>query len=470
MVELPSFSFALVIATYGAVFIAFIYQLILYLHSRNVVLRNYNFYLGWIFLYLNYRLFNEAHGGTLYRILLTSDFVFFPDEWMQMIGFMLYIRFLSLALELKKEKAPFSYLFAKFSSPIIISYLILHAVFYSFGYYYVCNVLYIIIRVYLLTFGILGLLYALKSKSSTFLYYLSAGAVSIILFGAFSLYVSLAYDRSAQLLISAFGYINLGFLFEIIFFSAAMAVNFQNEIKEKKRALSKVLEQKLEIQAKEIEKIEAVFKSRETERNRIAQDLHDDLGGTLTSIRLYSELIVEVMKNDPQQAEQLLVHVMNNTNEVVENMGDIIWAINLSKLKNTTFGERIKDYIFKLNVKNEINFHIQVPDWFDEGLTQPNHRKNLILIVKEAVNNIYKYSKANTCTIKVEQNGSFINLSIIDNGIGFDPSNILTGNGLSSMEHRIESIGGTLQINSKIGERTELIFSFPLHILEAEHS
>lgn len=468
MQEIPSFNSCLIIATYGAVFTAFIYQLILFLHSKNAVLKQYIIYIGWIFIYLTYRLINQAFDQIYSWFYFTETIWISPDEWFQLLGFMLYIRFMGLALDLKRDRAPLSYFFYKLAVPIIVVYLISHSLSLSYGFNNFATLIYLLVRIYLLVFGVLGLIYGLKSKSSTFLNYLSAGAFSIIILGGCSLASVLIYKGGEFPLISAFGFMNLGFLFEIIFFSAAMAVNFQSEIKEKKRALSRVFEQQKEIQAKEIEKIEAVFKSRESERNRIAQDLHDDLGGTLTSIRLYSELIVDVLKTDPAQAEQLLAHVMDNTNEVVENMGDIIWAINLSKAKNITFGERIKDYIFKLNVKNDINFQIQVPEWFDDGLTQPIHRKNFILIVKEAVNNIYKYSKADACVIKIEENGENIDLKIQDNGVGFDPSSIMTGNGLTSMEHRIDAVGGSLKIRSELGKGTQLLFTFPLAILDEE--
>jgi ligand-binding sensor domain-containing protein/signal transduction histidine kinase len=197
-------------------------------------------------------------------------------------------------------------------------------------------------------------------------------------------------------------------------------------------------------------------KALERERIRISKDMHDEVGASLTKIAILSELAAR----QKQEAERHLINITETSREVIDNMGQIIWAINPKNDKLENLAAYLREYIAETCEMANIRYMLSFPEELPPASLSAEFRRNIFLTVKEAVNNIVKYSKANQvqATLQVAEHEIFFLIS--DNGIGFDLANVSQfGNGLQNMKKRIEDLGGTLTLESYPGNGTTLSFS-----------
>lgn len=195
-------------------------------------------------------------------------------------------------------------------------------------------------------------------------------------------------------------------------------------------------------------------------RNKIASDLHDDVGSTLSSIRMYSGLV----KNQPNQtpmAAELLERISSNSKEMIENMGDIVWMIKPGNDNFKNVENKMLNFANELCVPAGINFEL-ANDRPSETLRLPmEQRRDLYLIFKEALNNAVKYSGCRYIHTAVSLKGKELTMTIRDDGTGFDTARLSNGNGLLNMQKRAESHGGTFRLTST-SEGTEIVVLFPV--------
>jgi len=187
-------------------------------------------------------------------------------------------------------------------------------------------------------------------------------------------------------------------------------------------------------------------------RNKIAADLHDDIGSTLNSISIFSE----VARKDSLKRDHALQMIGESSRKIVESMSDIVWAINPTNdsFDKIIFRMRSLSYNLLKAKKIECNFYA------DESLSEiklpMEIRKNFYLIFKEALNNLVKYSKAAHASILIAREHGSITCVVRDDGIGFDSTQEYDGNGLSNMKKRAGEIGAVLLIDSAIGKGTNI--------------
>ena len=197
-------------------------------------------------------------------------------------------------------------------------------------------------------------------------------------------------------------------------------------------------------------------------RARISQDLHDEVGATLSSIHVYSSVASKAMDKDTQRAKEALTQINQNTRQVMENMGDIVWAINTGDGGETAFEAKVKNYGYELLTPLNIQCIYWIDKDVDKRLVNIEARKNVLLIVKEAMNNIAKYSEATEAMVKLEFRNKNLRLEIADNGKGFNEGSIRSGNGLHNMRKRSESLGGSFELGSEKTKGTILRFAIPI--------
>lgn len=212
---------------------------------------------------------------------------------------------------------------------------------------------------------------------------------------------------------------------------------------------------KLEVTKALLEKQQAV----EKERTRIATDMHDDLGAGLSRIKFLSETIgIKKQKNEP--IEEDINKIRNYSHEMIDKMGEIVWALNE---KNDTLSDLLsytRSYAVEYLSQNGIQCSMEAPDQFPQDFISGEVRRNIFLSVKEALHNVVKHAQANFVTLKINS-GKQLEITIMDNGIGFDKKNIRPfSNGLFNMEKRIQEIGGSLIITTWKG--TTVFISVPL--------
>lgn len=197
-------------------------------------------------------------------------------------------------------------------------------------------------------------------------------------------------------------------------------------------------------------------------QDKIARDLHDDVGSTLSSIAILTQVAKNQLTKSPEKTQILLNQISENAQEMLENMSDIVWT---NKTLNDNFEQliiRMQEFTAKMLEPKNIEYEFN----FDESLKEIkwNAQKyyDFYMIFKEAINNSTKYSEAKTLTIKLLKTQNALRLTIIDNGKGFDQKHQKLGNGILNMKKRAEQLKGIFEIESKIGNGTKIEVKIPI--------
>lgn len=196
-------------------------------------------------------------------------------------------------------------------------------------------------------------------------------------------------------------------------------------------------------------------------RNRIATDLHDDIGSTLTNISILSELSLKNLEQ-PAQAAGYLGRISEEINSSGQALDDIIWNINS---RNDTLEEvivRMRRYAAELFDHTSTCCQLSLPSAVSQVKIGMEQRRDLYLMFKESLNNIYKHARAANVSIRLNAEGKKLSLEIEDDGVGFDTGKDTHRNGLKNMKTRMEKWGGSVRVQSRPGEGTFLRFEMPL--------
>jgi signal transduction histidine kinase len=195
------------------------------------------------------------------------------------------------------------------------------------------------------------------------------------------------------------------------------------------------------------------FEAQQNLRNRIAADLHDEIGSTLSSISILSEIVAFQQKKKEYKPE-IMLQVSNDARDVIDKMDDIIWTINPENDDFYNLETRIKSFAIPLFESKDIDFKFDFSPELETIKIDMGKRRDIYLILKEAINNLVKYSQCKNATIK----GSFVDnkliISTIDDGIGFETNIESLRNGQKNMSVRASKIGADFKIESKIGHGT----------------
>ncbi|MBA3647218.1 MAG: hypothetical protein H0W62_01485 [Chitinophagales bacterium] len=187
-------------------------------------------------------------------------------------------------------------------------------------------------------------------------------------------------------------------------------------------------------------------------RNKIASDLHDDVGSTLSSISIFSELA----KQQSKEVSPLLDQIGEHSRKMLDTMADIVWTINPENDNFEKIILRMRSFAYNLLGAKNIAFEFDADESINKLKLPMEVRKNLFLIFKEAANNMAKYSEASRALFSVKYSNHQIKFMIRDNGNGFDEATIERGNGLNNMKRRAKEIGAQLLIESGVGSGTSV--------------
>lgn len=192
-------------------------------------------------------------------------------------------------------------------------------------------------------------------------------------------------------------------------------------------------------------------------RNHIAADLHDEVGSSLSSIHMLSEMAAK--QADPASPESpLLNRVSTHAKETMEKMSDIVWMIKPTEEGEKDLIERIERFAYDISNSSNIELSVDLAVMEKLKLT-PEQRKNIYLVLKEATNNAAKYSGTKTIRINAVIEQKSLKLTVTDTGKGFNTDTVKKGHGLNNMVQRAKEINATLAINSSAdqGTRIEMI-------------
>ena len=207
---------------------------------------------------------------------------------------------------------------------------------------------------------------------------------------------------------------------------------------------------------------------RQAIRNKIAQDLHDNVGSTLSSISVYSQ--VAKIYQQQQKLEPLqdtLEKISATSSEMISEMNDIVWAINPRNDNMETILQRMESFARPLLASQEVKFHFSYVPGIQHQHLEMAKRKNFYLIFKEAINNALKYSGCKNLWVDISLHHHQLELLVKDDGKGFDVKkirsmNTLSGNGVRNMEMRAKEMKGNWSIvSSDSGTIVKLAFPIP---------
>ena len=195
-------------------------------------------------------------------------------------------------------------------------------------------------------------------------------------------------------------------------------------------------------------------------RNKIARDLHDDVGSTLSSLHMVSALAARKITEDPARAKELLEKITESSERMTGNMQDIVWAVNPGNDSFSQIIARMQDFASQTLEAKNIALTFDADDKMKMMKLPLQYRSDLFMLFKEAVNNIAKHSNAGHAWISLNKNNKRILLGIKDDGCGFDTKSKIKGNGLCNMHERAKNLHGNLLVLSgKNGTKITLAFS-----------
>ncbi len=199
-------------------------------------------------------------------------------------------------------------------------------------------------------------------------------------------------------------------------------------------------------------------------RERIARDLHDEIGSTLSSVSLFSSVAQKKAAGKAPEASELFGRITESTTQVLEAMNDIVWAVNADNDDMASVIKRMHAFAVNVTEARGCKLHLHADEELKTWRLEMTQRKNLYLIFKEAVNNAMKYSGCANLRVELVRDRSAIVLRVKDDGSGFDATatngSVGGGNGLGNMRNRAAEIPGTLSITSTLGQGTTVELHF----------
>jgi two-component system sensor histidine kinase DesK len=219
----------------------------------------------------------------------------------------------------------------------------------------------------------------------------------------------------------------------------------ENQIKES--------EFKNQLLQKELERQKAI----QLERERISQDMHDDLGAGISAIKLQAEFLKYKMPKESYSED--LEAIINTSEDMNLAMREILWSLNSQNDTIDNFIEYTSLYVKRFLDKTTIDSQLDSSILETKINLSVKARRNLFLVIKEAVHNVYKHSQANNLHIQFKQTDTYFKIAVIDDGIGLSDA-IQKGNGLTNMSLRMEGINGTFKI-VPVQKGTHLLFVYP---------
>ncbi|WP_353777997.1 ATP-binding protein [Winogradskyella sp. 3972H.M.0a.05] len=259
--------------------------------------------------------------------------------------------------------------------------------------------------------------------------------------------------QNRNLLFSALGLILFG---SITFYLIQKNTKRKQKLAEQEKELET---QKLSTVLKEQElmAIDAMIEGQEKERQRIANDLHDDLGGLMATVKLHFNALKD--KKSPELYDKTNILI----DEAYEKVRSVAHAKNSGVIAKQGLLKAVSNMAEKISASNKIS--INVLDHGLENRLENSLELTIFRIIQELITNVIKHADASEASIHITNHEDSLNIMIEDNGKGFNPSQITKtkkGMGISSIDKRVEHLNGTMTIESEPNKGTNIIIDIPL--------
>ena len=195
-------------------------------------------------------------------------------------------------------------------------------------------------------------------------------------------------------------------------------------------------------------------------RNSIARDLHDDLGSTLSSINIISQMAVQ---NGQADAGNHFARIGKHSALMMDKLSEIVWSINPDNDTTEQLIAKIREFASEILEPKSIEWKFHIDKQICSLKLSIEKRKTVFMVLKEAINNAAKYSETGRVDISLKLIKEQLEVKIRDRGKGFDEEVAKKGNGLRNMRERAKQLGGEVIIKTSVGHGTEVLLLVPSH-------
>jgi two-component sensor histidine kinase len=194
-------------------------------------------------------------------------------------------------------------------------------------------------------------------------------------------------------------------------------------------------------------------------RSQISQDLHDEVGATLSGISMYSHLTKELITKERPVAEieKSLNVIQQAARDMIYKLSDIVWVVNPKNDSLEKLIRKVEEFAREITAVRQMEIKVNVSQNISGIKFLMDARRNIYLFYKEAINNAVKYSGATLLELSVISDNKITEFMICDNGRGFDATKVKPGNGLDNMRKRASQIGARLIIQTKPNEGVKVL-------------
>ncbi|RYY54737.1 MAG: tetratricopeptide repeat protein [Chitinophagaceae bacterium] len=196
-------------------------------------------------------------------------------------------------------------------------------------------------------------------------------------------------------------------------------------------------------------------------RNRIAADLHDEVGSSLSSIHLLSQVVSQTPAGAGSR-DEIMTRVSTNARETMDRMEDIVWMIKDSGTNTASLPQRMEHFIYEMCESQQITCNFTGQHELERMQLSMQQQKNIYLVFKEALNNSVKYSGSKLINIDIVARAGRLTMEVRDYGQGFDLADNADGNGLANMKNRATEMKGELDIRSGRETGTTIALTIPV--------
>lgn len=202
----------------------------------------------------------------------------------------------------------------------------------------------------------------------------------------------------------------------------------------------------------------------EKERMRIARDMHDDLGGSLTQIAILSDMARRDL-NKPGEAEVHVRKIAESARKTTHALEEIVWAVHPENDTLDHLANYLCQFAEEFFRNTPVRCRVDIPEVVPPQPVSAEMRHNLFLIVKESLNNALKYSEASVIWLRLSVSNSYFTIAVEDNGRGFDlEKQAASGNGMRNLQKRAEDVGARLAIVTAPGKGTRITVTVDLDL------
>ncbi len=363
--------------------------------------------------------------------IFAASFFEYIDLFLMIIGLIFYVGFKVYFFNLPKAH-PRLYKFVLIELYFTIFCFLAAVVLIVFDLNY--NLFFLLeelMKVIMILLGITFVVLSFREKNK-FINYFNYGYIIALILWILSLGIIMLGVTQTNILNSPIIYYQFGFVASLVGYLLSLNYKARQTLIQ---SIEADQERKIFTERIKFEGEIAIIKAQDEERRRISADMHDDLGAGMTSIRLYTELAKNKIKENIPELDK----ISKNANEVLEKMNAIIWSMNSGNDTLENMVAYIRSYMIEFFDESPIKVRVKIPHYIPYYSVGGQTRRNVFLVVREALNNIVKHSQATEVQVELIINAEIVQLVIHDNGVGVDLSLVNRfGNGLRNMKKRME--------------------------------